>query len=412
VKQIKRKRIRERGQALIIVAIALIGLVGLAGLVIDGGNIFLDRRKAQNAADSAALASALARIRGGQNFNTVALQAAATNGYDNNGVTNTVTVNVPPVSGSHIGNIEYIQVIIVSHVKTNLLALIGQPEYVNEAQAIARSKQPELRQLLNGTAIASLAPESNCSNEKAFWLHGTPTLEVTGGDVFVNSNNQTCALIQNGNSSLRIKSNHSIRVVGGGTFDKPQQLSPKVTIGSGSAAYPPFFMPSVSCENPAEIKEDGITMTPGLWEEEFPPKDVTQLDPGVYCLTDGLKVNDTLLGSEVLLFVQDGDVQISANANIQITAPITGENAGLLIFLPMENDNKVDIDGGPQSAFTGTILAPASHITIKGSSSNFGFHSQIVGYTIEVDGSSNIIVSYNPLENFKALTMPEVQLTE
>ena len=405
-------KMTEKGQALIVIVLALVGLLGIAGLVIDGGNAFLDRRKAQNAADSAALATALARIRGGQNSKTVGLEAAATNGYSNDGVTNTVTVNIPPVSGPYKDNIEYVQIIIVSHVKTTFLAVVGQSEIVNEVQAVARSKRPELRLLLNGTAIASLAPGSNCSNKKAFWLHGSAVLDVTGGDVFVNSNNQSCALVQNGNSSIRIQSNHAIRVVGGATLDKPQQLTPSVSIGAGSAAYPPFFMPAITCEYPAEISGDGTTMTPGTWEEEFPPKGVTQLEPGIYCLSKGLKVNDTLTGSEVLLFVQDGDVQINANANIQISAPTTGTTAGLLIFLPMDNDNKVVIDSGAQSMFTGTILAPASHITLKGSSSAYGFHSQIIGYTVEADGSGTIIISYNASENYKAPTMPEVQLSE
>ncbi len=51
----------ERGQALIMIALAMVGLAGMVGLVVDGGNAFLDRRNAQNAADSAALAAALTR---------------------------------------------------------------------------------------------------------------------------------------------------------------------------------------------------------------------------------------------------------------------------------------------------------------------------------------------------------------
>ena len=49
---------KERGQALIVIALALVALAGITGLVVDGGNAFLDRRNAQNAADSAALAAA------------------------------------------------------------------------------------------------------------------------------------------------------------------------------------------------------------------------------------------------------------------------------------------------------------------------------------------------------------------
>ncbi|MGB7874939.1 MAG: pilus assembly protein TadG-related protein, partial [Anaerolineales bacterium] len=53
----------ERGQVLVIIAIAIIGLVGITGLAIDGSIILEDRRHAQNAADTAALAGALAKIQ-------------------------------------------------------------------------------------------------------------------------------------------------------------------------------------------------------------------------------------------------------------------------------------------------------------------------------------------------------------
>ena len=53
---------KERGQALVLIALAIVGLAAMAGLVIDGGNAFLDRRNAQSAADSAALTAALARV--------------------------------------------------------------------------------------------------------------------------------------------------------------------------------------------------------------------------------------------------------------------------------------------------------------------------------------------------------------
>jgi hypothetical protein len=48
----------EKGQAIVIIAISLIGLVAMAALIIDGGNAYLSRRDAQTAADAAALAGA------------------------------------------------------------------------------------------------------------------------------------------------------------------------------------------------------------------------------------------------------------------------------------------------------------------------------------------------------------------
>jgi hypothetical protein len=46
----------ERGQSMVIVAAVFVGLLALAGLAVDGGNAFVQRRHAQNAADAAALA--------------------------------------------------------------------------------------------------------------------------------------------------------------------------------------------------------------------------------------------------------------------------------------------------------------------------------------------------------------------
>jgi Flp pilus assembly protein TadG len=48
-----------RGQALIIFVLALVPILGMVGLVIDGGNAFAQRRADQNATDAAALAGAL-----------------------------------------------------------------------------------------------------------------------------------------------------------------------------------------------------------------------------------------------------------------------------------------------------------------------------------------------------------------
>src|SRR6185503_8867856 len=95
----------ERGQALIIFALAAIALFGIVGLAIDGSAKFSDRRHAQNAADSAALAGALAIVNDktadvldadgnviGIEWKLDGLDRALENGYDDNHVTNDVWV--------------------------------------------------------------------------------------------------------------------------------------------------------------------------------------------------------------------------------------------------------------------------------------------------------------------------------
>jgi Putative Flp pilus-assembly TadE/G-like len=48
----------ERGQAIVILALMMIGLLAFAALAIDGGNAYVERRRSQNGADAAALAGA------------------------------------------------------------------------------------------------------------------------------------------------------------------------------------------------------------------------------------------------------------------------------------------------------------------------------------------------------------------
>ncbi|HEY5984122.1 MAG TPA: hypothetical protein VIU38_11680, partial [Anaerolineales bacterium] len=95
-----------------------------------------------------------------------------------------------------------------------------------------------------------------------------------------------------------------------------------------------------------------------------------------------------------------------------LKAPKTGKLAGLLIYQPPENPHLMALNAGPGSIVIGTILAPGAEIRIKGSDDRFGFHSQIVGYTINADGDSNVIIRYVDEQNYDALYMPEVQLAQ
>lgn len=74
-------RAAEPGQAIIIIALLLVVLLGLVALAIDGGDLYLLHRKAANAADAASIAAAYARCTGGD-YDLAAEQAAARNGFD------------------------------------------------------------------------------------------------------------------------------------------------------------------------------------------------------------------------------------------------------------------------------------------------------------------------------------------
>lgn len=70
----------ERGQMLVIFALAMVALIGMVGLIIDGGDTALQRRDQQNVADAAAMAAGYAYVN---NLDEVAAAhtVAASNGY-------------------------------------------------------------------------------------------------------------------------------------------------------------------------------------------------------------------------------------------------------------------------------------------------------------------------------------------
>ena len=88
----KAGREREQGQILVLFALSMVVIIGMVGLVLDGGGAFAQRRTEQNAADLAALAGANAYLNTSGNVatRTAAAQAAALASATSNGYTNGV----------------------------------------------------------------------------------------------------------------------------------------------------------------------------------------------------------------------------------------------------------------------------------------------------------------------------------
>ena len=158
-------------------------------------------------------------------------------------------------------------------------------------------------------------------------------------------------------------------------------------------------------------------MTSGSWDEDvFPPEGVTSLNGGIYCINGDFIVNagQQLTGSNVLFVIDSGRVGISGNANVKFSAPTGGNYQGLLFYVPIDNHNIVALNGSDDSNYRGTIFAPGADVRINGLDSNGGaaYHSQIIGYYVEVDGTDDIYIKYKDEQNYDALTMPEVLLIQ
>src|SRR5688572_26364962 len=200
---------QERGQALVIIALAAVGLFGFSALAIDGSRVFSDRRNAQNAADTSALSAALAKIRQ-EDYVSAAEARAADNGYPKDAIRTDVEVNLCNVTGLNppcqgiptetstpptaeelelTNEANYIQVKITSILPATFARIVGRNEFTNILTAIAYAGPVEPKPLVDGYALAAM--------ERVDWdaiqAGGSVTLQVHNSGIFSNS-----AYTQNG----------------------------------------------------------------------------------------------------------------------------------------------------------------------------------------------------------------------
>ena len=413
------QNISERGQALVIIAIAIIGLVAMAGLVIDGGNLFSDRRHAQNASDAAVLATSLHMVRGNSwdDSKEKGEERAISNGYDDNDAATTVELHNPPISGEYAGDPEYVQVIIISNIDTFFASVIGIDQLTNRVTSVVRVRPVTPGPLFEGSALVGLSP-NGC---EAFKFSGNATTTITGGGLYVNSDCPVNAF-HNASGAGNLTADHMC-VVGGAQYTASVDIT-LIEEGCDPVGYPPdeIVLPIITCASAAT--QSGNELSPGYVNNidfpvdngQFPPPGIDTLLSGVYCVRDGefrLNATDVLEGHDVTISVETGGIVWNGGAEINLDAPDSGPYEGLLIFLPLSNSSPIELNGNSTSTWEGLILAPASHIKINGTGDGSGsMSSQIIGYTIELAGNENINITYNADTSWSGGVPPKLEFVE
>jgi Flp pilus assembly protein TadG len=387
---------KTKGQALILIAIAMAVLIGMTALAVDGGSAYVDRRSAQNAADTAALAAGFATASNNPNWRQAALNSAAQNGYANGSANVEVyKCNETGAScGQYQGNAEYIQVIITSTRSTFFGGLFGQNQITNRVQAIVRARAAQQGAMVNGNAVVALAPHE-C---RAITFQGNASMTLQNGGIFVNSDCANEAFF-NASAAGNLYA-PSLEAVGGVRYNPSSVHIPPGQIRTGVAQqpYPPSWLP-----DPSQFCNSSNTRSslPG-----------NNLAPGIYCLTGSLIVNgnQTISGDGVTIVLLNGELRTNGNGAINISAPASGPTKGLAIYLPVGNTSGVTINGNANTRLIGSVLAPGSNCKINGTSASALFRSQFVCYTIDLTGTGDTTITYNEADNYSVNIPPTLEL--
>ena len=410
------------GQAVVLFAVLFFVLAGLLGLVFDGARLFYEKQRVQAAADAGAV-GAVQELRRANNDYENDVKPAAKNDIALHGFTDsnsTIEVNLPPLSGEHIGDSNYVEVYVTELVPTSFMRIFGANASTVKARAVSGLKAT------GDPCIIALDPDDS----DAFKHNGTPTLTTDCG-IMVNSSSGS-AMRELGSGCITAS---WVGITGGysGNCITPTPstgidavVDPLLTLpvpdygamGSGyttSAAGTSAFAGSRSfAAQGGNGNGNGnggggggvVHYWPGYYSNEIKIQNGTAVfEPGVYVLEKGMKITGgTVTGSEVFFYNVNSDgkqfIDIGGNATFQLSAPLTGPYKGMLFFnnrnAPDRSPGNKIARGNEESYLIGALYFPSQHLDWAGNPENHIFWTMVIANTINISGTTDLMVINKP----------------
>lgn len=395
-------RKNRRGIALPMMALLIAVLLAFAGLVLDGGRLYFEKRKMQAAADAGAFAGAHEVKRGNTGRVDIASKEdARLNSYEHGVGTIQIDVNNPPLSGEFQNN-GFVEVVIQQEIPTYFMRVLNFNQATVRARAVAG--------LLAYSDLCLLALDPD--GRAALRVTGTPRLEADCG-VMVNSDNDR-AIEVNGSGELIsqwIGTAGQARTAGGGLmipsiaeYALPMTDPFAARTEPVAANYP--LSPTAGLAA-STISTDTV-LQPGLYPTQISITNgtVTFL-PGQYYLTRGLSATGgALLGEGGVGFFNYNErgndfITITATAEAHLVAastvpslPFPQNSMQNILFWARRTSGDREpgnlIRGTADSSFTGALYFSDEHLDFAGSSDTTGAWALIVAKSVDLSGTSGV----------------------
>jgi Flp pilus assembly protein TadG len=397
------------GVSSILVGLCLAAMLGAAGLAVDIGLWYADRRAAQGAADAAAYSAAVDYTKstspsvayGAASAQAVAAQYGFANGT--NGVT--VTVNSPPKNGSYKSTAATAFEVIISKPETLFFSSLYLAAASVSARAVALtgSNGNYCVEVLNTTAGASNMTFSSGANGATIQLSDCGIADNGPG---------SCAISVSQSANLVTQSLWVVGNICAGSGSSVTVNGSKTTGASAlSNPYSSLSLTSVegstnmTCpnSNSTSFATNGQTYSPapGVYCSGFSVANgaTVNLSPGVYYVVGGtlsLAAGSTLSGSGVTIILTGGSgnyaiANIASTANVNLTAPSTGSTAGLAIWADSAGptSNTSILGGGASMNINGALYFPSQTVSFANGASNSSGCTQLVAYNVIFQGGAN-----------------------
>jgi hypothetical protein len=328
----------RRGNALALVGVCLVPILGVLALVLDGGLLMIERRRAQTIVDAAALSAAPSLYNNypqlttatpdpGGKAKAAALAIAASNGYTNDGTSSIVTVNIPPTSRSYTTTLGYVEVIAQSSQSHGFSAIWSSGRISVGARAVARG----ISQAYTNAGLLVLDP----SAQGALTLTGGASL-TSNAPVIVDSHS-TKAIV--GSSTAGVTA-PEIDITGNYSLSGQASLNGTVITGKTPTPDPLANLPtpdptSMTSQSSSGLSISGATMTlsPGVYTGGISLSGgaAVTLKPGIYYIKGGgfkMSGSSSLTGTGVMIYNDPASssdaISLSGSGALSLTPPTSG----------------------------------------------------------------------------------------
>ncbi|MCX6055645.1 MAG: pilus assembly protein TadG-related protein [Chloroflexi bacterium] len=419
----KRQFRNESGQIIVILAIAMVALLGITALAIDGSIFLNDRRHDQSTADSAALAGAGAAAQIlkdhppnefycgsslGAQASVVAMLAAQNLALSDN----VALVQGDPLNGISVtcGTDSYrnyldIRAIVTSDTPTTFARVLSRNQMRTTVSATSRVYPKET--LAFGNGIASLS--NSCMTIGGIDFAGSVHITVLGAGIFTNS----CLT---GSGTVDVESTGQISYyTGAAPHPDAHNFSPAPT--KVTQRLPLVSVPTPNCTLVSDYASpisntNGGTINPGNYSKiKLTSVDTLTMNPGLYCMTGDFTTTGQahVYANGVTIYFNQGKFDVAGTSFLNMSAPNCETSAcgvppairGMLIYLDPNNNGHVNFTGTADSSFMGTIFAPGGTIDAAGSGTSVSLNTQLVANRVNVTGSAKITLNLDGAEIYQ-----------
>jgi hypothetical protein len=399
---------------MVLFALAAAMMVGMLGLVFDGGRIYFEKRHMQTAADAGVIAAVQEMKRGNRDLANE-MDPAARNDIGLNSYTaanSRIFVNSPPTSGPSAGSNLHVEVIIEQDVASTFMRIVNQNQSTVRVRAV-------------GGLLWGGDPCVVALNETI------PAALTVGGNTTVTAD---CGVYSNSPAINALNSPSSTGCITGTWAGMSGQANgPCLTFPDGiDEDMPPIpdplaiVQPEPSCLGMGQRTGPPFASTfrPGRFPNQITiPNGNHTFMPGIYCIEGGLRVTGgSITGSEVMFYivnpggVPNDAVLIAGNVSANLSAPTSGPYQGILFFGARTNATWLNpgnqILGDSTSSFTGAIYFRNEPITFSGNSSTTNHWAMVVGDTVTFTGNSGSRFMQRPTDPNTAPPLYRVALVE